>query len=65
MSNKQQERKKVSKHINLILEPDQFREVAICFATLANPDETKKQFYARALVVGAKELNKNQTKVKK
>ena len=55
----------MSKHINLILEPDQFREVAICFATLANPDETKKQFYARALVVGAKELNKNQTKVKK
>lgn len=50
------------KHINLVLPADQMREISISHALAARDDETKKQFYARALVRGAQELKTEQTK---
>lgn len=47
----------MSKHINIIMEPDEFRDVAISCAVASLPTETKKQFYARALVKGAQALS--------
>jgi len=50
------------KHINLVLPADEMREISISFALAARNDETKKQFYARALVRGAAELKTETTK---
>jgi len=38
------------------------REISISHALAARNDETKKQFYARALVRGGQELKTEQTK---
>lgn len=52
------------KHINLILPADEMREVSVSWALAARSDETKKQFYARALVRGALELKTEATQKK-
>lgn len=49
------------KHINLVLSADEMREISISCAVCAGPAETKKQFYARALVRGALELKTEAT----